>query len=95
MAIGNIPSQAQLNSQIAQIAGTFVSNAIAAQKLAAYANGLGTAGLQALGFTSGDATTFIAQADYLSTVAGVIQGTATQGTDFNFVGAWVTVTGPN
>ena len=95
MAIGNIPNQAQLNSQAAQIAGTYVSNAVAALKLQAYVTSLGQAGLVALGFASADATAFIAQCNYLATVSQVIQGSATQASLFNFANAWVAVTGPN
>jgi hypothetical protein len=95
MAIGNIPSQAQLNSQIAQLASQWRSVAQQSLYFGTYINNIGTAGLQALSFTSGDATTFVAQADYMLTLSGVYMGTATQGTVFNFENALVTVTGPN
>lgn len=95
MPIGNQPNVQQLNSQAAQIASTFRSNAEQAQQLQAYAVALGQAGLVALGFASADATTFLTQCSYLANVAGVIQGTATVAADFNFVNAWVALTGPN
>jgi len=95
MAIGNIPNLQQLNSQAAQIAGTFTSNAAAALKLQAYVTSLGTTGLVALGFTAADAAAFVTCCNYLATIAQVIEGTATQATLFNFQNALVALTGPN
>lgn len=95
MAIGNQPNVQQLNSQAAQLAGTWRSTAEQTLALQAYVTGLGQAGLVALGFASGDATTFITACNYMATMAQVFQGTATQGTDFNFQNALVALTGPN
>lgn len=95
MAVGNQPNVAQLNSQAAQYASQWRS--IAAQTLAlqAYVTSLGHAGLMTLGFTDADATTFITQCNYMATMAQVFQGTATQGSQFNFQNALVVLTGPN
>jgi hypothetical protein len=95
MPIGEQPNVAQLNSQAAQIAIQFRNTAIQAVEMQGDVTALGQAGLVALGFASADATAFIAQCNYLATVAQVIQGTATQGTLFNFVNAWLALTGPD
>jgi hypothetical protein len=93
MAVGNIPSVAQLNGQAAQIATAWRTVAQQSLYFQAYVVNLGTAGLVALGFASADASTMIAQADYMATLAQVFQGTATQATDFNFQNALVALTG--
>lgn len=95
MAIGNIPNQAQVNSQAAQLAGQWRSCAQQSQYFEAYISSLGTSGLQALGFTSGDATSMVTMANYMLTLAQVFAGTATQGSEFNFQNALVALTGPN
>jgi hypothetical protein len=95
MAIGNDPNMQQINSEAAQIAGQFRSNALQAQELQAYVVGLGQAGLVALGFASGDATLLLTCCSYMATLAGVYQGTVTQGSLFNFQNALVALTGPN
>jgi hypothetical protein len=95
MAIGNQPNVAQINSQAAQIAMAFRSNAQAALQFQAYVVALGQAGLVALGFASADATALLTQANYLATLAQVFQGTATQGSTFNFQNALVALTGPS
>ena len=50
----------------------------------AYLNKLGSSGLQALGFTSPEATQVLDDANHMGTVAQVYKGTATQGSLFNF-----------
>jgi hypothetical protein len=94
VAIGNAPSVAQLNSQAAQIAGAFKSTAAQALTLQAYAVSLGQAGLTTLGFSAGDATQFLTMCNYMATLAQVYQGTATQGSLFNFSNALTALTGP-
>jgi hypothetical protein len=95
VAIGNIPNQQQVNSQAAQLAGQWRSCAQQSQYFEAYISALGTAGLIALGFASGDATNMVTMANYMLTLSQVFQGTATQATDFNFQNALVALTGPN
>lgn len=95
MAIGNIPNMQQVNSQAAQLAGSWRTVAEQTIAFAAYIASLGSAGLQALGFTSGDATAMITMSNYMLTMAQVFQGTATQASDFNFQNALVALTGPN
>jgi hypothetical protein len=95
MAIGNIPNQAQVNSQAAQLATQWRSAAEQSIAFNAYVSSLGTAGLIALGFASGDASNMITMSNYMLTMAQVFQGTATQSSDFNFQNALIAVTGPN
>jgi hypothetical protein len=94
VAIGNTPTMAQLNAQAAQVAMAFRTNAQQALALQAYVVGLGSAGLQAMGFAAADATAMLAQCNYMATLAQVFQGTATQGSMFNFQNALVALTGP-
>jgi hypothetical protein len=95
VAIGNIPNQQQVNSQAAQLAGQWRSCAQQSQYFWAYIFSLGQAGLVALGFSAADATAMTTNANYMLTLSQVFQGTATQGTMFNFQNALVTLTGPN
>ncbi len=95
MPIGEQPNLAQMNSLAAQVAIQFRQTAQQALELQGDVTTLGQAGLVALGFASADATAFITQCSYLATVAQVIQGTATQGTEFDFVNAWLALTGPD
>lgn len=95
MAIGNIPNMQQVNSQAAQLAGTWRSTAQQTVAFQAYIGSLGTAGLEALGFTATDAASMITMSNYMLTLAQVFQGAATQSTDFNFQNALVALTGPN
>lgn len=102
MAIGNDPNTAQINSQIAQLASQWRTIAQQTQAFQAYVVALGSAGLIAKGFTSGDAAAILQQSAYMATLAGVYQGTVQQGGSggtgaslFNFQNALVAVTGPN
>ena len=95
MTIGNSPTVAQLNAQAAQLAIEWRNVAQATISFQAYIGTLGTGGLQTLGFASGDATSMVTMSNYMLTLAQVYSGTATQGSEFNFQNALVTVTGPN
>lgn len=96
MSVGIQQSWQGLNNQAAQLALDMTNNAAAVLKLQAYLVAEGTSGLVALGDTSGgtDAQTLINLVDYMATVAQVFQGTATQGSQFNFANALVALTGP-
>jgi hypothetical protein len=95
VAIGNIPSLAQVNSQAYQIALQYRSAAQQALAFQAYVNALGQSGLVALGFASADASALITQANYMATLAQVYEGTATQASLFNFQNALIALTGPS
>jgi hypothetical protein len=101
MAIGNIPTVASLNSQAAQLAMTLRNNAAAILTLQAYTTAQGQAGLVTLGFSSGDATSFIALVNNMATLAQIYNGTVQQGGSggtgaslFNFGNALAALTGP-
>lgn len=102
MAIGNQPNMQQLNSQAAQLAGTWRSCAEQTIALQAYVVGLGQAGLVALGFASADATALLTAVSQMNTMALIFQGQVQQGGTggtgaslFNFQNALVALTGPN
>jgi hypothetical protein len=94
VAIGNVPSEAELNNQAAQLATTVRQWAYQVLIFQAYVVAQGAAGLEALGFASGDASNMISMADYMATVAQVYQGTATQASEFNFENELSALTGP-
>ena len=79
MAVGSQPSQGNINSTLTQLALALreLSNDMLEQ--GEYLNGLGLAGLEALGFTSDDAATVLQLIDYMTTVAGCYKGTVQQG----------------
>lgn len=95
MAIGNQANltPVMLNNYAAQTAVQLRS--VAAQILALQASvvSLGQAGLVALGYSAGDATTLLTVINEMATVAQVYQGTATQASLFNFQNALVALTG--
>lgn len=93
MAIGNIPTMAQLNTQAYQIALLYRSAAQQALAFQAFVVAQGSAGLQGLGFAAADASALITQADYMATLAQVYTGTATQASLFNFQNALIALTG--
>ena len=100
MAIGNIPSVAQLNGQAAQIASSWRAVALQTIWFQAYIASLGTAGLEALGFAAADAAAMQTQANYMLSLAQIYQGTLQQGgtggtgaIEFNFENALVALTG--
>jgi hypothetical protein len=84
MAIGDQGTVAGINQ-------TLTTNALAMRNLMQQIlddqegiTDLGLAGLEALGFSSGDAANVITMFSYMNTIAGVYKGTLTQGTTFNF-----------
>ena len=94
MAIGSIVTQAQLNAQLANVATGLRTTAQQILLLWSYANNLGLAGLEATGFGAADAQAYLDAVNHLATVAQVYQGTATQGSLFNFQNSLASVTGP-
>jgi hypothetical protein len=101
MAIGNVPTVAQLNGQIAALATQYRTLAAQATELQAYVTGQGTAGLETLGFTAADAASFVTMTGYLNTLALIYGGQVQQGGSggtgasvFDFGNALSAVTGP-
>lgn len=79
MAVGTQPSVGGINSTLTQLALAQRELANDQIELGAYLNGLGTAGLQALGFSVPDAATVLQLVNYMTTVAGCYKGTVQQG----------------
>ena len=86
MAIGGTASltEAGLNGQLGNVAVTLRNACQQAVNFFEGVNGLGAAGLEALGFAAADATAFLAAANYMQTVGAVYYGTAAQTPAFNF-----------
>jgi hypothetical protein len=79
MAVGNQPSQAQINQQLSTYAVELrnIMQTIANFEMSVTA--LGVAGLTGLGFGSADAQAVVTQVNYMSNVAGCYFGTVQQG----------------
>jgi hypothetical protein len=84
MAVGAQASEGSINSTLTQLALGLRDQCAQVLNFSEWVNGLGVAGLEALGFSAADAQTALNLADYMATIAGVYKGTATQGTAFNF-----------
>ena len=84
MTAGIQPTQAQVN----QNAGALALNLRAAMQsivnFQAWLSTQGASGLEALGFTAGDAATLISSVGNMSTLASIYQGTVTQASTFNY-----------
>jgi hypothetical protein len=93
MAVGASTSASQLNSWLSSQALQLCSWAFQTEQLSELTTSLGISGLEALGFSSGDATSFISMVSYLSTISGVYQGTVTQASEFDFDNALCEVRG--
>lgn len=79
MSVGNQPTVPGLNAALTGYAQNLRGTMQAITNWTVQVQALGTAGLVALGFTSGDAATFLQFAGYMSTVAGCYNGTVQQG----------------
>ena len=84
MAVGNQPTAAQVNAQLTQLAIQWRNVAQQSLDLATTINQVGgstglAAGFTEIGFSSGDATAGALLLGYMSTLAGVQNGTVQQG----------------
>lgn len=93
MAVGQQPTQASINGALTQWALNLRNDCQGIGNFFEYVNGLGLAGLEALGFDSTDAQTVLTLVSYLNTVAEVYKGTATQASEFDFDNALSVVWG--
>lgn len=59
----------------------------------AYLNNLGLAGLETAGYSAADAQTALNDIDFMTTIAQVYKGTATQAAEFNFENALTSLWG--
>jgi hypothetical protein len=84
MPVGDVPTSASLNGELGGLIVRLRDVCHDISELQMQVTGIGQGGLVAAGFSAGDATTFMNAVSYLNTVAGVYQGTATQGSTFNF-----------
>lgn len=84
MTVGNQASESGLNATLGQVAVNIRNDLRQALNLFEYVNSIGTAGLQALGFSPADATAYFNTLNYLQTVAQVFFGTASQSPAFDF-----------
>lgn len=84
MTVGNQPTVTSVNGTLTMLCVSLrnVCDQIRTQDTAI--TNMGTAGLEALGFDPADAAAMLTAFSYLSTVAGVYYGTATQASDFDF-----------
>jgi len=88
MAIGEQPTVASMNQELTSYVQQIRALMTQIQGFTEDVNDMGAAGLQAVGFASADATAYMTDAGYLTTIQGVYFGTATQATDFNFDNAF-------
>jgi hypothetical protein len=79
VTVGSQPTEAGLNQSLTAYAQNLRNTMQAITNWTIQVQNLGTSGLVALGFTSGDAASFLQFAGYLSTVAGCYNGTVQQG----------------
>jgi len=79
MTVGNQPTVAGLNQSLTSAAQQLRGTLQEIGNFTVQVQNLGTAGLEALGFTAGDAASFLQYAGYLSTLVGCYQGTVQQG----------------
>jgi hypothetical protein len=86
MSVGNQGSADSVSQSLTNFALGMRQVMQSIANLNTFVNGQGTgqATLEALGYSSEDATTALADLAYLNTVAGVYFGTATQASEFNF-----------
>ena len=84
MATGDQADVGRVNAQLSSVALQLRNWATQALNYAQYVNKIGTAGLEAMGFTPADAAQVVTEADYMQTIAQIYKGDATQATAFNF-----------
>ena len=84
MSIGNQASTGSINNMLTQYAISLRDDCQNILNLQEFITTLGVAGLEALGFDSTDAASVVTMVSYLNTIAEVFNGTATQGTEFDF-----------
>jgi hypothetical protein len=85
MTIGSNPTSQQLNTDLIALVVRVRDDCRDISDLAQQvAKAGGLTALESAGFTAPEATAYQQVLDYLSTIAGIFHGTATQGTTFNF-----------
>jgi hypothetical protein len=84
MTVGSQNNSLAINGQIGDLINRLWDTCGDILKLQEYVVGQGSAGLQAIGFDSTDATTVATVVNYLNTVAEIFFGSAAQTPAFNF-----------
>jgi hypothetical protein len=84
MSVGAQTNQGNVNQNLTDLATEWRDLTTRTLQKWAYLNKLGVPGLQALGFTAGDAQAVLDSVNHLATPAQVYRGTATQASLFNF-----------
>lgn len=90
MAVGTQASQAQINGQVTNLSLQLRSLMQTINNFTTFINNLGTAGIEAAGYSAADAATIQTVSSYLSTFPLVYNGvqyqgtTATNGIQFDF-----------
>jgi hypothetical protein len=85
MTAGYQPTVNSVNNAVAAMAVSLRNDFATILNFSAWLNTVGASGLQAIGFTGGDASTIVAAVGNLADLAGVYQGQAPQiGLPFNF-----------
>src|SRR5215475_10669192 len=92
--LGDGTTPDSLNARAVLLAQRFASTVNDALTLASFVDGQGQPGLEVIGFTSDQATSFQQAVDYLKTMAMILNGTAAQPSDFNFLSAVAEFVGP-
>lgn len=84
MPVGNQATPASISQALTSMAVSLRNDCQNIANFQEFVVTLGLAGLEAIGFDSADAQTVLNMASYMNTIAGVYNGTATQGSEFNF-----------
>lgn len=79
MAVGNQANMTSLNNTVSILAVQLRNLCSQISNFEEFITTQGTAGLEALGFSSGDASTMVTMVDYMSTIAGCYNGSVQQG----------------
>lgn len=79
MAVGTQPSETGLNQSLTTFAVALRNLLQDVGNFTLQVQNMGTAGLEAVGFSPADAAAFLSACGYLSTIAGVYHGTVQQG----------------
>jgi len=94
MAVGWAGDAAQLNADVVNLCGILAQWVADVTALQEYVVGAGQDGLEADGFSTGDAQTITTTVSYLNTVAQIASGGAAQPTEFDFLNLLVGFAGP-
>lgn len=84
MTAGNQATTGSINNTLTQYSITLRDTCQNILNLQEFITTIGLPGLEALGYSSADASTVVTMTSYLNTIAQVFNGTAAQPSQFNF-----------